>query len=178
MMLRRGQAPFLECSSKGDKRFSAFYARVNGRSIEDQYQAAKVFEDGRTGLDWREAKGRKAVNQEEVAKLYTDLWRQYLKENPELQMVLWQAEGLSDIFGKEGSVCQADVLWQLRKELFPHFPSCTHKYPEKPTGEEPQPLIRIELSDGTVIRQCGDCGQIVTLAAPLRGFHGVFLDQS
>jgi len=40
-----GRAPFLECSSRGDKRFSAFYARVNGCSIEEQYQAAKIFRD-------------------------------------------------------------------------------------------------------------------------------------
>ena len=29
-------------------------------------QAAKVFEDGRTGLTWREAKGRRAVNMAEL----------------------------------------------------------------------------------------------------------------
>ena len=27
-MIKIGEAPFLECSSKGDKRFSAFYARI------------------------------------------------------------------------------------------------------------------------------------------------------
>ena len=52
-MIKHGTAPFWECSSKGDKRFSAFYARVDGRSIEEQYQAAKIFEDGSTGLTWR-----------------------------------------------------------------------------------------------------------------------------
>ena len=55
----------MECSTKGDKRFSVFCARVDrrgGKSIEEIYQAAKVFEDGSTGLTWREAKGRVAVN--------------------------------------------------------------------------------------------------------------------
>lgn len=72
-MIRHGVAPFLECSSKGDKRFSAFYAQVNGNSIEDQYQAAKVFADGSTGLYWRDAKGKKAVNAQACAMLYSQL---------------------------------------------------------------------------------------------------------
>lgn len=73
MMVKFGEAPFLECSSKGDKRFSAFSAFVNGKSIEAQFQGAKVFEDGSTGLHWREAKGKKATNMERVRLLYADL---------------------------------------------------------------------------------------------------------
>ena len=76
-MVRHGAAPFLECSSRGDKRFSAFSARLRshgGRSIEDVYQAAKVFEDGSTGLGWRDAKGKRAVNMPEVRRLYSTLW--------------------------------------------------------------------------------------------------------
>ena len=76
-MLRFGKEPFLECSSRGDKRFSALYAKVGGSSIEDQYQAFKVFEDGSTGLSREEAKGRKAVNQEEARALYSQLWDEY-----------------------------------------------------------------------------------------------------
>ena len=113
-MLRFGQAPFLECSSKGDKRFSAFYARVNGQSIEVQYQAAKVFDDGATGLTWRQAKGRKAVNMAECAALYDQLWLQYIRENPHLLQKLRAASGLSDIFGQAGHCCQAEVLWRIR----------------------------------------------------------------
>lgn len=118
-MIRHGEAPFLECSSKGDKRFSAFYARIKKRgnkSIEEIYQAAKVFEDGSTGLTWRQAKGRKAVNSEETAKLYRKLWKEYVKENPELLPVLVEASGLSDIFGQEGHVCQATELWRIRRK--------------------------------------------------------------
>lgn len=113
-MIQHGSAPFLECSSRGDRRFSAFYARVNGRTIEEQYQAAKRFEDGRTGLSWREAKGHHAVNQEECAALYSALWDQYLAEHPELMPVLLAASGLSDVFGQEGHVCQATELWRIR----------------------------------------------------------------
>ncbi len=115
-MLRYGKAPFLECSSKGDKRFSAFYAYVNGRSIEVQYQAAKIFEDGSTGLHWKEAKGRKAVNADECTILYENLWRQYISEHPELLEILKRSSGLSDIFAEKGSVNQAYVLWKIREE--------------------------------------------------------------
>lgn len=116
-MIRHGEAPYLECSSRGDKRFSAFNAKVNrgnGKSIEEMYQASKVFEDGSTGLSWREAKGRKAVNQEAIAEMYSKLWDQYIYESPELLKVLKEASGLSDIFGQEGHVCQATELWRIR----------------------------------------------------------------
>ena len=118
-MIRHGEAPFLECSSKGDKRFSAFYARIKkygNKTIEELYQAAKVFEDGSTGLTWREAKGRKAVNAEETARLYRKLWQRYIKENPRLLKVLIDASGLSDIFGQEGHMCQATELWRIRRK--------------------------------------------------------------
>jgi hypothetical protein len=115
-MIRHGEAPYLECSSKGDKRFSAFYARVNGKSIEDTYQFCKVFEGGITGLDWRAAKGKQAVNQEEVSKIYSKLWDQYIAEHPDLLQVIVGASGLSDIFGQPGRVCQATELWRIREE--------------------------------------------------------------
>lgn len=113
-MIRRGNPPYLECSSRGDSRFSAFSAKVNGRSIEDQYQAAKVFPDGSTGLTWRQAKGRQAENQYDVATLYSKLWDQYIVEHPELLLVLKQASGLSDMFGQPGCCCQAIELWRIR----------------------------------------------------------------
>lgn len=112
-----GEPPYLECSSRGDKRFSAFYAKVNGKSIEEQYQAAKVFEDGTTGLSWREAKGRKPVNMDEVSVLYKNLWKEYLINHPALIIGLKQASGLSDMFGQKGHNCQAITLWELRNEL-------------------------------------------------------------
>jgi hypothetical protein len=115
-MIRHGEAPFLECSSRGDKRFSAFHAKVNGKSIEDHYQAAKVFEDGATGLSWKEAKGKKAVNQEECAALYSKLWDQYIVENPHLLEVLKKVSGLSDMFGQKGHCCQATELWRIRNQ--------------------------------------------------------------
>jgi len=115
-MIKHGRAPYIECSSKGDKRFSAFYAKVNGKTIERQYQAAKMFDDGSTGLHWKAAKGRAAVNGNEVRTLYTKLWEQYIEENPELLSVLKAAYGLCDTFGQPGHVCQATELWKIRNE--------------------------------------------------------------
>lgn len=116
-MIMHGESPYLECSSKGDKRFSAFFAKIKSRNnkwIEEIYQAAKIFPDGRTRLSWREAKGMYAVNTDEVRKLYSQLWDEYIEENPELLTVLKNASGLSDMFGQIGHACQATELWRIR----------------------------------------------------------------
>jgi hypothetical protein len=116
-MIRHGAPPFLECSSKGDRRFSAFYAHLRGRggqSIERLYQAAKRFEDGSTGLSVAAAKGRQPVNGAEVAAFYGQLWDEYVAENPNLVPVLLAASGVSDIFGQPGHACQATELWRIR----------------------------------------------------------------
>lgn len=113
-MLRFGEEPFLECSSKGDKRFSAFYARLqDGQSIEEKYQASKVFKDGSTNLSWREAKGRKPVNAETVRNYYSILWRVYFKQHPGLYDVIRQYNGFTDIYGQEGHACQAEEIYKI-----------------------------------------------------------------
>lgn len=119
-MIKHGEAPFLECSSRGDNRFSAFYARIRCRqdqTIETLYQAAKIFEDGSHGLHWRQAKGKKPINIEEVTKLYSKLWDEYIFENPHLLKALKSASGLSDMFGQQGHCCQATELWRIRNAL-------------------------------------------------------------
>jgi hypothetical protein len=116
-MIKHGDAPFLECSTKGEKRFSAFCARISkrcGKTIEEIYQAAKIFDDGSTGKTWREAKGRESVNKKEVAILYSQLWDEYIEENPQLLEILKIVSGLSDIFGQEGHCCQATELWRIK----------------------------------------------------------------
>lgn len=118
-MIRHGTPPFLECSSKGDRRFSAFHARIRGRgsrSIEEIYQGSKILSDGRTGLSWREAKGKKPVNAAETEKLYSQLWQEYILENPDLIPELTRASGTSDMFGQPGHVCQATELWNIRNQ--------------------------------------------------------------
>jgi hypothetical protein len=116
-MIKHGEAPYLECSSAGDSRFSAFYARLwSGNTIEEIYQAAKIFEDGSTGLHWKDAKGKTPINIVEVRYLYSWLWNTYIRENPELVEVLLGATGLSDKFGQPGHACQATELWRIRNE--------------------------------------------------------------
>lgn len=121
-MVKIGEPPFLECSTKGDTRFSPFYAKpscLDGFSIEEAYHAAKIFDDGTTGLSWREAKerkksGRRVINQDECNLIYSRLWDEYIAENPNLLTVLKNASGLSDIFGHESGPCQAIELWRIR----------------------------------------------------------------
>lgn len=118
-MIKHGIAPFLECSGHGFKPFSAFYAKLKKyqyRSIEQIYQASKVFEDGSTGLNIQDAKGRKAVNVDVCASYYSKLWDEYIDENPSLLKVLKEASGLSDKFGTEGHCCQATELWRIRND--------------------------------------------------------------
>lgn len=112
-MLRFGDAPYLECSSKGDKRFSAFYAIVEGESIEKLYQAYKIFEDGSTGLSWKEAKGKIPVNIQTCRIFYTYLWNKYYQAHPELKDVILNYNGFTDIFGQEGHACQAEEIYKI-----------------------------------------------------------------
>lgn len=116
-MVKHGSAPFLECSTRGDRRFSAFCACVWGQTIEAHYQGMKLLEDGRIGLGWREAKGHRAVNAQLCTDWYELLWRAYIAQNPHLKGPLCAAAGLSDMFGRPGGVCQATVLWKLRAEF-------------------------------------------------------------
>lgn len=116
-MIQHGNPPYFECSSKGFKPFSAFYAKVNGKSIEERYQAFKIFDDGSTGLSWKEAKGKKAVNQVLASHFYSYLWDRYIEENPDLQKILIDSTGLSDMFGQPGHCCQATELWRIRENL-------------------------------------------------------------
>ncbi|KXV00156.1 hypothetical protein AD929_13215 [Gluconobacter potus] len=121
-MLRYGTEPFLECSTRGERRLSPYNARLKdsgGRTIEELYQARKVFKDGRTGLSPADAKafqklGHRATNYEECQALFSRLWDQYLQENPHLLRLLTQASGISDMFGQRGNTCQATELWRIR----------------------------------------------------------------
>lgn len=119
-MIKCGIPPYLECSSKnpdGNKAFSAFYARLkaySNKSIEEIYQAAKVFEDGSTNLTPQQAKGKKAINMAEVTSLYHSLWEKYFEENPDLlKYILNNYQGFSDVFGQEGHNCQAIAIYKI-----------------------------------------------------------------
>lgn len=113
-MLVFGKDPILECSSRGDKRFSAFFAKVNGSTIEQIYQSSKII-NGKRVDDWRKAKGVKADNHAELTKLYEALWQQYFQENPELYNIILEYNGFSDMFGQKGHVCQAEEIFKIWK---------------------------------------------------------------
>jgi len=74
-----------ECSSKGDSRFSAFYARLaDGRTIEQHYQCdVKGYDPG--GTDWRKGKGKPPLlPSEDLYTEYLALWREWADANPQL----------------------------------------------------------------------------------------------
>lgn len=115
-MIRVGKYPYLECSSQGDHRFSAFYAKpasLRGYTIEQAYQAMKVFEGGVTGLSIRDAKGRKPLNIDDCYSCYVDWFHEWVLQE-DLIPVLTAASGLSDQYGQKGHTCQALVLWDIR----------------------------------------------------------------
>ena len=118
-MIIEGDAPFLECSSKGDRRFSAFFAKIKKRgwkSIEEIYQSSKRFENGLRCYNWRDAKGRKPVNLDECKLLYSVLWDEYFDENPDLLKEIMKYRGFTDMFGESGSVCQATEIYRKYME--------------------------------------------------------------
>lgn len=70
-----------ECSSRGDRRFSAFYARLSdGLSIEEHYQCGiKGYPDMKSG------KGKpplKAYSRDELWQAYLSLWKRWAADHP------------------------------------------------------------------------------------------------
>lgn len=111
-----GTDPILECSSKGDKRFSAFYAcikRRNNQSIETLYQGFKLFPGMIQGLSIKEAKGKQPINIAACREFYSILWDEFFKENPSLLTVIRDYNGFSDIFGQIGRACQAEEIYRI-----------------------------------------------------------------
>lgn len=117
-----------ECSSNGDKRFSAFHARMHdGRTIEHHYQCdpypvGKGYDPG--GRNWKLGKGKKPLDPrstpESLYKGYIELWRQWAIANPHLMMELRSKAlehncVLSDMFAST-PVNQAHALVDLLNE--------------------------------------------------------------
>lgn len=119
----------LECSSRGDIRFSALYAKVKiGNkydSIENHYQLAKRFSNGMIPTNWKQCKGKKpthfvigkmTIPLEKSVEFYDNLWYKYLDDNPSLVEVLAQYDDFSDMFNsKNAYVCQADSIRKYMK---------------------------------------------------------------
>lgn len=114
----------LECSSKGDKRFSAFYARIkkyNNQSIEALYQNSKRTKDGSIPGKGKKVDymvwNNKKYKPSSLSKLYEHLWRVYFKENPKLLEYACQFDTFTDMFRGHCINCQADVIAKLVKEV-------------------------------------------------------------
>lgn len=119
----------LECSSKGDKRFSAFYAKVSAfgkyDSIENHYQLCKRFGD-EAPKTWKDAKGKQPTHIElngvkydvqYLSMWYDLLWLKYLDAHPDLVEHASQFDDFNDIFkGKNSVNCQADSIRKYVKE--------------------------------------------------------------
>lgn len=112
----------LECSSKGDKRFSAMYAKVNLDgvidTIENHYQLSKRFGDF-VPKTQKDAKGKrpshfmfrgKKLPIEKLTDFYNFLWKLYLTDNPELVNVLLKYDDFKDSFARPGCNNQAEAI--------------------------------------------------------------------
>lgn len=107
----------LECSSKGDKRFSAMYAQVKAfgvtDTIENHYQKCK-----RTGTSATKGQPvdhivliRRKFPATMLTAWYRMLWIRYLDNNPDLVEYARQFDEFTDMFrGKNTINCQADVI--------------------------------------------------------------------
>lgn len=112
-----------ECSSKGDKVFSAFNAILeDGRSIEQHYQCdVKGFDPG--GTDWRLGKGKPPVvrmTEDELYDRYLKLWKRWALDHPQemqrLRMCAQQNNNtLRDSFSRT-QINQARALAQILTE--------------------------------------------------------------
>lgn len=127
----------LSCHSRGDKRFSPFFCRLEAfgtvRSIKEHYQLAKRFQGKPAPRSWREAK---AWQKEGIARLgfelpnglwlppdtrrvddlavqfYIALWLKYLRLHPELIAVASEYDEFEDIFKGSFPFSQADIIRQ------------------------------------------------------------------
>lgn len=112
-----------ECSTVGDRRFSALVAKMeDGRSIEMHYQLdIKGYQPG--GRDWRLGKGKPPLDKsKDLWKEYLGLWRLWAKSNPLLLMELASLasihnDTLTDTFASTG-VSQARALSYILNETF------------------------------------------------------------
>jgi hypothetical protein len=121
----------LECSSAGDKRFSALYAAVTlwnkTYTIEEWYQFSKVFGTRRPNT-WQEAKqfgkfmkptecviNHTPLDISFLTPWYKLLWLIYLDQNALLVDYASQFDEFHDKFKGRSMNCQADVIRQYIK---------------------------------------------------------------
>lgn len=128
----------IEVSSKGDKRFSALYAKLkDGRTIEEAWQ---IGVKGYSSV--KEGKGKppkRKMSPEESYQAYKNLWRQWARENPKLLKALRSmtrdGKGLNDSFGTTQNN-QARALAEILNETNPTDRSNLIAYPKSMTKNE------------------------------------------
>ena len=119
----------LECSTKGDSRFSAFCAKVNifnmVDTIENLYQLCKRFGSDIAPSNWKDCKGKAPthiiinnikLDTKYLTPWYKLLWLTYLDSNPELVAFASQFDDYNDMFKGKSVNCQADVIRQYIKK--------------------------------------------------------------
>lgn len=109
----------LECSSRGNKKFSALYAKVKvfGKTdtIENHYQSCKGFYTYRGDPKGKFPDylniGKLKLDSEYLSQYYDILWIVYLDNHPELVKLASQYDDFSDMFKSRKSICcQADTI--------------------------------------------------------------------
>ena len=109
----------LECSSKGDRRFSAMYAKVEMfgiiDTIENHYQRSKRDSNGGPVKKGQPVDHIVLKDNKFPASMLTDLyrllWVKYLDSNPKLVEYARGFDEFTDMFkGKATVNCQADVI--------------------------------------------------------------------
>ena len=107
-----------ECSTHGDKRFSALFAKLaDGRTIEMHYQCdVKGYQPG--GTNWRLGKGKPPLDaSKDLYAEYKQLWLKWASDHkPEMRELYRAAKAnggiLSDKFAS-GPVSQARALAEI-----------------------------------------------------------------
>jgi len=109
----------LECSSKGDRRFSAMYAKVEAfgvlDTIENHYQKCKRTANGNPVRKGQPVNHMVLNSRRFPVEMLTDwyrlLWIKYLDGNSELVEYAKGFDVFTDMFrGKNTINCQADVI--------------------------------------------------------------------
>lgn len=116
----------LECSSRGDKRFSAMYARVEymGKvdTIENHYQNCKRFIVDGEYVQVENPKGKPVDGAMVFDELYDTnmltlfykwLWVKYMGAHPELVEYARGFDDYNDMFKGKAINCQADVIREI-----------------------------------------------------------------
>jgi hypothetical protein len=119
----------LYCDSRGDRRYSALFAKVSAfgveRTIEMHYQLAKRQDGQDAPTTWRQEKGKKPdyleiyghrFGAERLSAWYALLWVWYLDDHPELVAHAQQFDTFVDrMAGKSKNRQDEMIAWYVKK---------------------------------------------------------------